>query len=182
MSLAQRKDETHLQWRSRIDRAKAIGEGRDVINQFREQHNDFDREFVQHHETGTKTQLRKVKCRITELKNASKITEDAYKALIRYRQAWDICDRSPTRSCIDFSVKGDGDGMLAYLDSKNLLAGWQKAIGGKCKLTIFEAITCKGKSFRQAAIEIYGYANQRTIDDMKDNFDKGVEACLAVVK
>jgi len=181
-ALAKRKDETDLQFRGRLANARTQGQGRDLINPFREQHNDFETGFVKDPEARGRIGVRKVKCRITELKEADKLTEGEYKALIRYRDAWDICDRSAVRSSIDFSVKGDGDGMLAYLDSKEQLYGWQKAIGEKCKLSIFEAVTCRGKSFRQAAIDIHGYDNKRVVDDVQNHFERGVRACENVVK
>jgi len=173
-ALAKRKDETERQFRGRLANARTQGESRDVINPHRLQHNEFERAFVVNHETGNKEAVQRRKSMIADLHSRMRINDSEAKALFQYRQAWDVCDRSPNRDSCDFSVKGtDGDGM-AYLDARTRLNKLQAVTKAACKLDMFELIVCHDKSFKKTAEEIFGYANQSNIDIVERNFERGV--------
>jgi hypothetical protein len=172
-----RKDETDLQWRSRLADERVKGEKRDVISPFRLQHDKFAQATVQDGRARNVVQ-RKVNY-ILHLASKGRLSDDDAKAVLLYRQAWDICDRSQTRSCIDFSPKGDGNPSLSYLDARKRLAHMQARVRLVCPLPLFEAIACHDKGFTATARDIYGADGAR--DSVRRKFGKGVELLRSYV-
>jgi len=172
MKLARAKDETDLQFRARLSHAKAIGEGRDVINPWRQQHDSFEAGTVK---VGTRSErvMRKT-VQIVKMQKELRINDSELKALLLYKQAWDMCDRSPSKDSCDMSVSGgDGDG-LAYLDARMRLQKLQAVTRAVCKLDMFEAIVCHDKSPTKTAQEFFGYANGDNMAIVMRNFERGV--------
>jgi hypothetical protein len=100
---------------------------------------------------------------------ANAITVDELAALRFYRAAFDRCDRSATKSCLNVGVGGARDpgkdlisATPAILEAKRKVRLCEEAMGGQV-LTTMRAVVLDDRSFSEIAIERFGGRNQNWI-------------------
>ncbi len=97
---------------------------------------------------------------------ANAITIDELAALRFYRTAFDRCDQSATKSCLNVGAGGAGGSAKdlisatpAILEAKRKVALCEGALGGTL-LTTMRAVVLDDRSFSEIAIERFGGRNQ----------------------
>lgn len=89
------------------------------------------------------------------LREANRITDEQHRALSYYRDQCQIADRTLTKSCIDFSPKGDGHGPSAAIISASIEQGrMNRALGVLQSITY--AIAVDDMSLSQWCVSRYG--------------------------
>lgn len=143
--MMQRKDETHLQFRSRVENAKAEGEGRDVLNPFARERGDYVKAFIHHDESGTKAQatLNRGGTTIERWINKGEFEAGALKAIRGCQSLWAAIDHKGQsgRPKVDCGA-GDGTGEANALAELSLYKGWMPST----YWSIFEDIARHGST------------------------------------
>jgi hypothetical protein len=139
---------------------------------------DVEVATVVHHESGTQTEASRIRSWHTMMYNRGKITDDQFRTIQKYKDQWDITERSPLKSNLDRSIAGNDENAgpsLKYLDARKNINHWNARIG-RTEAKEFVLVSCQGLGYEGAANALFGDTAKRVdIERIKKTFIKSVD-------